>query len=237
MSMIINTRQRSTAIELMDDFAMEGEELKDALDRIAWINKMLGGNSVTIKAVERITWKRSGVISITDIGCGNGDMLRQIANSIGKGRIAWDMTGIDANPFTIGYARQLSADAPDTQYVCADVLDPYTEIPSCDIILLTLTLHHFSDDQILELLGRSAASARLAIIVNDLERSWLSYALFSCLGKVMGLGAMNTNDGKISILRGFKRRELEHFAKQLNFKQYHIRWRWAFRYQWIIHPL
>ena len=36
------------------------------------------------------------------------------------------------------------------------------------------------------------------------------------------------------ILRGFKKEELHYFSKQLNFKKRTIRWKWAFRYQWII---
>ena len=182
MSIITNTKLRSTTPELMDDFSMKGEELKEALNRIAWINKILGGNSVTIAGLKKVTGEKQGEVSITDIGCGNGDMLRQIAASVGRGRINWDMTGIDANAFTAGYAQELSAGKDNIRFICMDVLDQSAEIPSSDIILLTLTLHHFSDVEILQLLGRLAESARVAIIVNDLARSRLSYALFSCLG-------------------------------------------------------
>jgi hypothetical protein len=45
---------------------------------------------------------------------------------------------------------------------------------------------------------------------------------------------MSKKDGLISILRGFKREELEQFSKKANFKNYSIQWKWAFRYQWII---
>jgi hypothetical protein len=48
---------------------------------------------------------------------------------------------------------------------------------------------------------------------------------------------MNDTDGKLSILRGFKRKELKALARKMNFKNYSIRWKWAFRYQWIISDL
>jgi hypothetical protein len=38
----------------------------------------------------------------------------------------------------------------------------------------------------------------------------------------------------VSILRGFKKKELQAFSKQLNLTKYTIDWKWAFRYQWII---
>jgi heme/copper-type cytochrome/quinol oxidase subunit 2 len=45
---------------------------------------------------------------------------------------------------------------------------------------------------------------------------------------------MSREDGLISILRGFRKLELEQFSKQMQFKNYTIQWKWAFRYQWII---
>jgi len=51
---------------------------------------------------------------------------------------------------------------------------------------------------------------------------------------VFQLNAMSREDGLISILRGFKRKDLIDFSKKLNFGNYTIQWKWAFRYQWII---
>ena len=48
----IDTTHRSNAAEIMDDFDMEGEILRDALDKIAKINQLLGGNKVTIEGVK-----------------------------------------------------------------------------------------------------------------------------------------------------------------------------------------
>ena len=44
---------------------------------------------------------------------------------------------------------------------------------------------------------------------------------------------MIIEDGLTSILRGFKREELESFSNILQVKP-QIKWKWAFRYQWII---
>jgi hypothetical protein len=72
------------------------------------------------------------------------------------------------------------------------------------------------------------------MVINDLERSALAYRLFQALCFVFRLSEMSKKDGLISILRGFKREELEQFSKKANFKNYSIQWKWAFRYQWII---
>jgi len=41
-------------------------------------------------------------------------------------------------------------------------------------------------------------------------------------------------DGGISILRGFKKNELMDFAASQTTFLHYIRWKWAFRYQWIM---
>jgi 2-polyprenyl-3-methyl-5-hydroxy-6-metoxy-1,4-benzoquinol methylase len=62
---------------------MEGEILRDALDKIASINKLLGGNKVTLDGVRSLLKgvDKTRTISILDVGCGNGDMLRALWNS------------------------------------------------------------------------------------------------------------------------------------------------------------
>ena len=44
---------------------------------------------------------------------------------------------------------------------------------------------------------------------------------------------MIIEDGLTSILRGFKRKDLEKFSKTLQVIP-QIKWKWAFRFQWII---
>jgi hypothetical protein len=48
----INTKQRTSENEIMDDFLLEGEELRTTLDRIAKINRFLGGNNITLNGVK-----------------------------------------------------------------------------------------------------------------------------------------------------------------------------------------
>lgn len=219
----------------MDDFGMQGPELTDALERIAWINRILGGNKLTMDAVRKLAKARPGQkIRILDLGCGNGDMLRALGDMGKKEGLHFRMHGIDANPFTVQYAQRLSSTYPGISYACGDMLEMDWEGEEWDIVLLTLTLHHFTDEQIKDLLQPLLRHTHMAIVVNDLQRSVLAYRLFGLLSFVFRLGRVNSVDGKLSILRGFKRAELEQLAQQLKIKKHTIRWKWAFRYQWII---
>ena len=235
--MLINTTYRTHQPEIMDDFDMKGEVLRDALDKIAKINQLLGGNTLTLQGVKEILKQNplQEKITIVDVGCGNGDMLRKLADYGKENNISLDLIGIDANQFTVTYAETLSTNYNNISYRCEDIFEKSFENLQYDIVLCTLTLHHFKDEEIIKLLKIFATNARMGIVINDLQRSSISYRLFQGLCFIFRLNAMSREDGLVSILRGFKKPELEHFSKKLNFKNYSIEWKWAFRYQWIIY--
>jgi 2-polyprenyl-3-methyl-5-hydroxy-6-metoxy-1,4-benzoquinol methylase len=231
----IDTRHRSIAIESMDDFNLEGPILQDALDRLAQINRYLGGNRITLQGIETLLKNRSfeKEISIVDLGCGNGDILRVVADFGLKNDLKLKLTGIDANEYTVNYARSLSNEYPNIDYIKMDITHNQSLDMKADIFLCTLTLHHFKDEEILRILSNLKRSANIGIVVNDLQRSVLAYHLFQIVCFVFRLDSMSREDGLLSILRGFKRKELIAFSKQLNLKST-LHWKWAFRYQWII---
>lgn len=234
--MFVNTSQRTLAPEMMDDLQMEGEALRSTLDQIAHINQLLGGNSITLEGVSMLMEDvpPGKEVTIADIGCGNGDMLRTLARMAVKKGWRLKLIGIDANQYTINYAATLSAQYPEITYYCMDILgDKFREM-QYDIVLCTLTLHHFEDRQITKLMSLFRRNATIGIVINDLHRSALSYRLFQLFSRLAGMGKMAKEDGLVSILRGFKRKEIEELSRKLNFKQYTLRWKWAFRYQWII---
>lgn len=234
--MLINTKYRTDATEIMDNFALEGEILRDALDKIAKINQLLGGNKLTLQGVQSLMNKVSlnKEITIVDIGCGNGDMLRALADYASNNNLNFKLIGIDANQFTINHAKELSKQYQNIAYQCEDIFDDKFKDLKYDIVLCTLTLHHFKDDEIIKLVSVFNKNARVGIVINDLQRNALAYRLFQVLCFVFRLNKMSKEDGLVSILRGFKKEELDNFSKKIHLKKYSIQWKWAFRYQWII---
>lgn len=234
--MILNTKYRTDKPELMDDFSLEGEVLRDALDKIAKINTLLGGNKLTLFGVKKLieNHPKEDEILIVDVGCGNGDMLRYLADYGLKNNLIFKLIGLDANDFTINHARNLSVNYPNISYRCENIFDVKFKMMPSDIVLCTLTLHHFKDDEIMKIMAVFYANANLGIVINDLHRSRLAYRLFQLVCFVFKLNTMSREDGLVSILRGFKKKELIDFSKRLGFKKYIIEWKWAFRYQWII---
>ncbi|GEC73784.1 hypothetical protein SAMN05443543_11266 [Flavobacterium flevense] len=234
--MAINTQYRTQETEIMDDFSLQGEELRSALDQIAKINQFLGGNKLTLEGIKKLLKNTdvSRTIVIADIGCGNGDMLRMLDRYGQKNNINFQLIGIDANAFTINHARILSHDFKNIEYRCMDIFSEEFTTIHYDIVLCTLTLHHFSDEDIINIMTIFNKNTTMGIVINDLHRSKLAYVLFELICFVFNLNKMGRKDGLVSILRGFKKRELEAFSKKINLKNDTINWKWAFRYQWII---
>lgn len=237
--MKLSTKYRTADPEIMDDFALEGEQLTDALDKIAQINQLLGGNALTLNGVKKLISKiqKTQMITIVDLGCGNGDMLRKLADYAARNQLSFKLIGIDANPFTVNYAINSSVKYPNIEYLSEDIFETNFENIKFDIALCTLTLHHFKDNEISRIIENLERNASLGIVVNDLHRSKIAYRLFQLIAVVFGLNEMSRKDGLTSILRGFKKEELIDFSRKLLNSSADIQWKWAFRYQWIITKL
>ena len=235
MTMFLDTSCRSNETEIMDDFSLKGELMRDTLDKLGIINKWLGGNQITLNGIAQLLKgkPKDKTYTIIDLGCGHGDMLRLVAKYGRLNRYNFRLIGVDANQDAIAYANELSTEYPELTFEAIDIMSEEFVALNFDIALSTLFLHHFKNDEILSLIERLTTNAKLGVVVNDLQRSKIAYGLFKLLGITIS-NPMIVQDGLTSILRSFKREELEQFSKTLNLKS-HIRWKWAFRYQWLIY--
>lgn len=231
---MIQTKYRSTQLEIMDDFSLSGQSFRKDLDVLSLINKWLGGNRITKSGVLHLLKEqpRDKSIRILDLGCGNGDMLRRLSVLGAKCGYNLELIGLDANLDTIVYARELSKEFDNIRFLQINVFSKEFQDLNYDIALLTLFLHHFNDQDILEKLKQIKENSRLGLVINDLHRHKMAYFLFNLLTFFVG-SEMIRKDGLVSILKGFKRNELEQYARQIKSRSL-IQWKWAFRYQWIL---
>jgi 2-polyprenyl-3-methyl-5-hydroxy-6-metoxy-1,4-benzoquinol methylase len=235
MSVLVNTKVRTSEIEIMDDFSIEGDILNDTLDKLAGINRWLGGNKVTLKGVKKLLHNqpKDKPLTLVDLGCGGGDILRDIADFGRKKGLTFQLIGVDANANVLDYATQLSQDYPEISFLHYDIFSEEFKSLEYDIVITTLFLHHFSETQIEQTLSSILNKVTLGVVINDLQRSALAYYLFRLLCVVITNNQMVIQDGLTSVLRGFKRNELVAMSRVLGVKP-QIHWRWAFRYLWVI---
>tara|TARA_B110000240_G_scaffold116473_1_gene130502 strand:- start:459 stop:1169 length:711 start_codon:yes stop_codon:yes gene_type:complete len=234
MDFFISTKNRTDKEELMDDFSIGGDLLRDTLDKLENINRWLGGNLMTVKSLKKVlsNHPKEQEVVIADIGCGHGDILRDVAKFGRKNGYKMKLIGIDANPTAIAYANELSAEFPEISFKTEDIFSDKFKNREFDVVLATLFLHHFKEPQLVSFLKNTLKQTKIAVIVNDLHRHKLAYYLFMLLSAFIK-NKMIIEDGLTSVLRGFKRNDLERISKKLKVKA-QISWKWAFRFQWIL---
>jgi 2-polyprenyl-3-methyl-5-hydroxy-6-metoxy-1,4-benzoquinol methylase len=232
----LDTSKRTNKAEIMDDFDLQGTQLEKTLDDLDRINNWLGGNKITLQGVKKILQDHpvSHPVTIVDVGCGNGHMLREIAEWGRSNGYNLSLTGIDANTHAIEIAERKSEFFPEISYSAINIFSEDFKSRRYDIVLCTLTLHHFKNEQIEKIMGNFYRQAKLGVVINDLHRSRQAYVLFRAFCKVFINNKIARDDGLTSILRGFKKKELKKFAAQLPPANQQIKWKWAYRYQWII---
>lgn len=227
-----SSKLRSNQKEIMDDFEFQGDEMNALLSDLKRVNRWLGGNSVTIEGI-KVLVGASRKVTILDVGCGDGEMLRVIAKYFDKRGIIARLIGIDANGHIIETARKRSLEFGQIEYQISDILNEDLANIEFDVALCTLFLHHFDNEQVEEILDKLLSHARLGVVINDLHRSRFAFVLFKFVSILLLRTKTARIDGLISIARGFKRHELKIVAQKLR-KLCFIKWKWAFRYQMII---
>ena len=229
-------KDRSTQEEIMDDLDIHGEELNKTLNELDAINHWLGGNAVTISGLKKLLRdKVDEPVYVADLGCGGGGMMRLLSRWAARRKREVHFFGLDANAHIVNFARDQSAAYENLHFKQLDVLDQEFDNHSYDIVLATLFFHHFTHEQLVTLFKKLKKIATTGIVVNDLHRHLLAYYGFKLVSSLFSRSGMVKNDGLISVLRGFKKQELEQILAKADIRNYKIAWKWAFRWQLIIY--
>lgn len=234
MSLLPSFAQRATSPEIMDDFSCTGAVVERTLRELDVINRLLGGNGVTMSGLKEMAKfsSASGVpITIADLGCGSGDLLRRFAHYARHNGIPVRLTGIDANPSIVEYARNHSVGFPEVSFESVDVLSPEFATRNYDIICGTLFFHHFDDDTLAQLLPQLVRQANLGVLINDIHRHWLAYYSIRWLTQWFSSSSMVRYDAPLSVQRAFTRSDWNRIFAQAGIPHHRIAWRWAFRWK------
>lgn len=233
---VIDFSKRSAGIEIMDNLDCSGEVVHQTLRELDVINQWLGGNTVTLDALKSVMRALSNQQSLTiaDLGCGSGEMLKIIARLAKKQNRKVALTGIDANPSIIAYAQNHARTFPEIVFEATDVLSDSFRERKFDIVIATLFFHHFSTEQLVSLFSGLKKQTREAIIVNDIHRHPLAFYSIRWLTHLFSKSSMVRYDAPLSVLRAFRKQELKEILFKAGIERYSLTWKWAFRWQLII---
>jgi len=161
-------------------------------------------------------------------------MLREIARYFRQKEIDLVLTGVDVSEQALTLARRQSAAFRNIEFIQEDLNGLPMDSTQYDVVICSLTLHHFDNEQIPLILNKLSSKARSAIVINDLQRSKLAYYLFKGFSAIFMKTDIAKNDGLVSIKSGFSRNDLENYSQALHRWEHEFRWKWLFRYLWVM---
>jgi cyclopropane fatty-acyl-phospholipid synthase-like methyltransferase len=145
------------------------------------------------------------IVTIADVGCGGGDLLRAVHDWAQENRLNVELIGIDANPFMTRYSIEKSQAFERIRFQTMNVLSESFRAMRFDIICINTFCHHFADAELVQLLKQLRTQVSTALIINDLQRHRFAYFAIKWISRIFRFSYLAQNDGPISVLRAFSK--------------------------------
>ncbi len=222
--------------ENLDNFELKGPELTETLESLGWINRWLGNHNFLLKELTALINKypEQTNFRIVDLGCGGGDVLRKIEKRFKAKSIHFDLIGIDANAHSLAYAKLQSSAQSCISFQHADILADDFRIPTCDILISSHFIYHFSDKGLAQFIQNNSANFKLGFINSGLRNSKVALFLFKYFSWLLPITNMAKLDGQQAIKSAFKKSQLISILESIPNLQFEIKSSLFFRLTLII---
>jgi len=222
--------RRSDADEVMDDPGLDTAVYRRCLHELAAVNRLTLTHRPVLAWLHRATreWPRGSAVSILDVACGEGDLLRSIRKWADRRGLDATLEGIDLNPRSAAAASAVTPQALRILYRTGDVFE-FAPRPGPDFIVTSQFAHHLDDATVVHLLGWLDRHAERGWLIADLHRHPLAYYGFPVLARLLGWHRIVRQDGMVSIARSFRREDWQRLLAEAALDA-EVRWRLPFRY-------
>jgi 2-polyprenyl-3-methyl-5-hydroxy-6-metoxy-1,4-benzoquinol methylase len=201
--------------ELLD--TLPPDQARASLGDLVRINRRWGGHS-TLRHLLRESVPDTQSFSLLDVGAASGDMGACVRRWYPAARV----TSLDY------VESHLAASQGDR--VAGDAFRLPFRRASFDYVFCSLFLHHFRDEQVIELLRKFGEVARKAVLAIDLERNPIPYYFMAWSWPLLGWDPVTVHDGAISVEAAFRGKELKELARRAGLGNPRVRvFRPAFR--------
>lgn len=224
-------RQRQP--ELMDQPGLSESEHRQALTGLRRVN-LLSRSVAKLWASLRSLAPTDSLkppLRVLDVACGGGDVAIRLAQRARRQRIPMTIDGCDLSPTALTVALQASHQAglPHMRFFTQDALrDP---LPlDYDVIMCSLFLHHLDEGDAMSLMRAMSTAARQAILIDDLLRTRLGYALCWVWCRILTRSQIVHVDGTLSVQGAFTIPEVKSLADQSGLDGATIQRHWPQRF-------
>jgi 2-polyprenyl-3-methyl-5-hydroxy-6-metoxy-1,4-benzoquinol methylase len=166
-----------------------------------------------------------------DLACGGGDNAIALAARAKHAGLSIEVHGCDISPLAVSVARQCAeaSDAKNAQFSLLNALEE--PLPrGYHIVSCSLFLHHLDESQVIRLLGKMADAATEAVLINDLQRSWLGLGLAWIGCRLLTRSPVVHIDGPRSVAAAFAVSEICSLASRSGLDGATVRQHWPQRW-------
>jgi SAM-dependent methyltransferase len=194
----------------MDQTELDPVELAGNLRDIRRVNRLLGGTSVVLCHLPRLLRSSSDThpATILDLATGSADIPVAVARWAKCHGIPITIIASDFSEQMVNLAQEQIRGLRDITLAQFDARAVPLPDKSVDVVLCSLSLHHFSPDDAVQVLREMNRLARRGFIVNDLRRSRLGYVAASIAARLTTRNRLTRNDAPLSVRRAYTPLEL-----------------------------
>ena len=199
-------------LELMDRPQPVSAELERDLENIRELNRWFGSYALISMFLSR--WIKPGArLRIVDLATGSADIPRLVAECGRKIGAQLRIDAVDRQSATLEIAKKLSVQYSEINFFEGNILEWEADEPY-DLVLCTLALHHFSDEDAVRVLERCRKLSRKFVLVSDLRRGSLATLGVHLLTATMFREPMTKYDARLSAARVFSFSEMSQLARR-----------------------
>ena len=197
------TPRRRYGTELLDSRNDDEGLVLRTVEDLRRSNVVFSGTRAALAELSLHFARLPATATLLDVGTGLGDVPRAAAGAARSHNITLTTIGLDAEPVIARSATDSVAHA-----ICGSGLALPFRDGSVDIVMCSQTLHHFRGEGECALLREMNRVARVAVVVSDLQRSWIAAAGFWVASFPLRFHRVTRHDGVLSVMRGYTSDEL-----------------------------
>jgi len=192
-----------TGTEILDNLAADPAAVARSLGNIARANRWFGGLAAVRHGLSRVLGKRTGAMTLLDVGTGLGDVPAMALRWARTRGVSLRAIGLERHPVA---ARLAAGTGLPTVLSCGGELPVRDR--GVDLVVISQVAHHFTPASCIRLFREASRVARVGVVVADLRRSRSAAVGFWVGSRVLGFDPVTRVDGITSLRRGFTRHEL-----------------------------
>lgn len=208
-------KQRARGSELLDGPDGDPTLAQRSYAFMRAVNRIGGGTGAVRRflAAELPRCSDDQPVRVLDLGAGGCDIPLSLGRWANRKGWTLEFTCVDHNRAALEMAAQ-AIDRSNGTTIRLEQADIFTYRPCADFdyAIGSMVFHHFTAAEISRLIEHLRLFVRRALLINDLRRTALNYAL--CAALAWPLAAEIRHDALLSVRRGFRRADLLQLLKR-----------------------